>query len=90
MHVVTRIVRATASKWSTVMTRSSFSSRRMGMTSVRTIARPEWMAPATKYGAKIVVCHPGRLAIAKSHDTTEWTETTSGVARAAKKRYPRP
>ena len=29
-------------------------------------------------------------AMAKSHDTTEWTETTSGVARAAKKRYAAP
>ena len=47
------------------------------------------MAPATKYGAKIVVCQPGRLAMAKSHDTTECTETTSGVARAAKNRYAR-
>ncbi len=83
---MTIIVSATASKWSTVMTRSSRSSRRIGISSVRTIARPEWIAPATKYGAKIVVCQPGRLAIAKSQDTTEWTEITSGVASAAKKR----
>ncbi len=49
-----------------------------------TIAVPEKIAPATKYGAKIVVCHPGITLIAKSHDTTEWTETTSGVAKAAR------
>ena len=86
MSAVTIIVCATASKWSTVMTRSSRSSRRIGISSVRTIARPEWIAPATKYGAKIVVCQPGRLAIAKSQETTEWTEITSGVASAAKNR----
>jgi hypothetical protein len=28
---------------------------------VTTIAKPEKMAPATKYGGKIVVCQPGRL-----------------------------
>ena len=43
------------------------------------------MAPATKYGAKIVLCHPGRIDMAKSHETTLCTETTSGVASAAKK-----
>jgi hypothetical protein len=42
------------------------------------------MAPATKYGAKIVPCQPGLTDIAKSHETTEWTENTSGVASAAK------
>jgi len=31
---------------------------------------PEKIAPATKYGGKIVVCQPGVFAIAKSHETT--------------------
>jgi hypothetical protein len=42
------------------------------------------MAPATKYGGKIVVCHPGRIDVAKSKDTTECTESTSGVERPAR------
>src|ERR1700687_5395423 len=41
------------------------------------------MAPATKYGGKIVVCQPGTIATAKSQLTTVCTETTSGVARPA-------
>ncbi len=41
------------------------------------------MAPATKYGGKIVVCQPGTTATAKSKLTTVWTESTSGVARPA-------
>ena len=45
------------------------------------------MAPATKYGGKIVVCQPGTMATAKSKLTTVWTETTSGVARPASSRY---
>ena len=45
---------------------------------------PEKIAPATKYGAKIVVCQPGTIAMAKSHDTTECTESTRGVASAAR------
>ena len=50
---------------------------------------PEKIAPATKYGGKIVACHPGVSAIAKSNDTTECTESTSGVANAARNRYAR-
>src|SRR6476469_3397769 len=56
---------------------------------VKTIPMPEKIAPATKYGGKIVVCQPGRLAIAKSNDTTEWTDNTSGVENAARNRYAR-
>src|SRR5215470_8494896 len=41
------------------------------------------MAPATKYGGKIVVCHPGRMETAKSKLTTVCTESTSGVAKPA-------
>ena len=54
---------------------------------VNTIPIPEKIAPATKYGGKIVVCQPGVIAIAKSNDTTECTESTSGVENAARKRY---
>ena len=56
---------------------------------VNTIPMPEKMAPATKYGGKIVVCHPGSSAIAKSNDTTECTDSTSGVENAARNRYVR-
>jgi hypothetical protein len=55
--------------------------RRVGIITVSTIAKPEKMAPATKYGAKIVACQPGTIDIAKSQDTTLCTESTSGVAR---------
>ena len=44
----------------------------------------EKMAPATKYGGKIVVCQPGISDAAKSNDTIEWTESTSGVERPAR------
>ena len=70
-----------------VMKPSRLSSRRIGISSVSTIATPDRIAPATKYGAKIVLCHPGSCAIAKSHDTTLCTEMTSGVARPASSRY---
>src|SRR5690242_3276481 len=56
---------------------------------VNTIPIPEKIAPATKYGAKIVACQPGVSAIAKSNDTVECTESTSGVDSAARKRYAR-
>src|SRR5688500_17338727 len=41
------------------------------------------MAPATKYGGKIVVCGPGITEAASSHDSTECTESTSGVLSPA-------
>ena len=56
------------------------------MHSSSTIAKPEKIAPATKYGGKIVACQPGTIAMAKSELTTEWTETTSGVARPPRSR----
>src|SRR6202000_3025879 len=62
---------------------------RSGSINVSTIAKPEKMAPATKYGGKIVVCQPGNCDVAKSNDTTECTESTSGVASAASSRYAR-
>ena len=54
--------------------------------SVSTIAMPEKIAPATKYGGKIVVCQPATTAVAKSMLTMVWTERTSGVASAARSR----
>src|SRR5215207_2634871 len=59
------------------------------MAMVNTMPIPEKIAPATKYGGKIVACQPGVSAIAKSNDTTEWTDSTSGVAKAARNRYAR-
>src|SRR5476651_1210032 len=47
--------------------------------SVCTIAKPEKIAPATKYGGKMVVCHPGSSDVAKSIDTMVCTESTNGV-----------
>ena len=41
------------------------------------------MAPATKYGGKIVVCQPASAATAKSKLMTVCTESTSGVERPA-------
>jgi hypothetical protein len=59
---------------------SSFIDFRMIKSSVCTIANPENTAPETKYGGKMVVCHPGITEVAKSIDTIECTENTSGVA----------
>src|SRR3954471_4911055 len=56
---------------------------------VNTMPMPEKIAPATKYGGKIVACQPGVSAMAKSKDTTECTDSTSGVLNAARKRYAR-
>ena len=53
------------------------------------MAKPLKIAPATKYGGKIVVCQPGSCDVAKSNETTEWTENTSGVARPARIKYAR-
>src|SRR5690554_1123541 len=53
---------------------------------VFTMANPEKTAPATKYGGKIVVCHPGITDVAKSNDTMVCTESTNGVANPANTR----
>ena len=58
-----------------------------GIIKVRTIPKPEKIAPATKYGGKIVVCHPGTCETAKSKETILCTDSTSGVERPASKRY---
>src|SRR6266704_595459 len=46
------------SKWWTVMSSSRWNSLRIGTSSVITIATPEYIAPATQYGAKMVACQP--------------------------------
>ena len=48
------------------------------------MAKPEKIAPATKYGGKMVVCQPGITEVAKSKDTMVCTDNTSGVANPAK------
>ena len=55
--------------------------------SVSTMPKPEKMAPATKYGGKMVVCQPGSRDTAKSNDTMVCTESTSGVEMPARMRY---
>ena len=40
-------------------------------------------------GGNTVVCQPGTSDMAKSNDTTECTESTSGVENAARNRYAR-
>src|SRR5438128_348408 len=72
-----------------VMMSWSLQRERKGTSKVKTIPKPEKIAPATKYGGKIVVCQPGTCDTAKSNDTTLCTESTSGVARAARIRYAR-
>src|ERR1700759_5677169 len=59
------------------------------MAMVNTMPMPEKIAPATKYGGKIVACQPGVSAIAKSNDTTEGTERQSGGAKAGRNSYAR-
>ena len=70
------------------MSASSRKTFRSGTRMVITIATPEKMAPATKYGGKIVVCQPGMTDVAKSNETTLCTERTSGVESAARIRVP--
>ena len=67
-----------------VMYASIFTTLRMTRSRVCTIAKPEKIAPATKYGGKIVVCQPGITEVAKSIDTMVCTESTRGVAKPAR------
>ena len=55
---------------------------RRGTIKVITIASPEKIAPVTKYGGKIVVCHPGMTEVAKSKLTTVCTLTHQGGRQA--------
>ena len=83
---VSRTTLARLSRCQMVTRSSIFISLRIGMSSVSTSPQPEKIAPATKYGAKIVLCHPGNWVIAKSQETTLWTDSTSGVANPASSR----
>ena len=60
---------------------------RTRVSKVTTIPKPEKIAPATKYGGKIVVCQPGSMETAKSKDTIVCTDKTSGVESAANNMY---
>ena len=62
---------------------SRWSERRSSAITTTIAPTPEWTAPITKYGPKIVECQPGRIAIEKSHETVEWTETKTGRISAA-------
>jgi hypothetical protein len=44
--------------------------------SVITMANPEKIAPATKYGGNMVVCHPGITEVAKSKDTMVYRQVS--------------
>jgi hypothetical protein len=46
-------------------------------------AIPEKIAPTTKYGPKMVECHMGWTVMAKTQETTVWTETAMGITRTA-------
>ena len=63
---VTRMILFMSSRWCIVIRCSSAKALRRIMSSVITIAKPEKIAPATKYGGKIVVCQPGTIDVAKS------------------------
>ena len=80
---------ARASKCSGLMKSSHFQSHRIKAIIVTTAETPECTAPITKYGAKIVECHPSTAGVtAKSHDTIECTETKMGSIRADRRMPP--
>ena len=80
---------ASMAKCSVRMWACNLNPRRIPASRMMAIAMPEKMAPATKYGAKIVECQPGVTDIAKSHETTLWTDTAKGMAMPAKIGYAR-
>ena len=84
---VKRMILHMFSMWRIVIKFFNPHNSRAGIASVNTMAKPEKIAPATKYGGKIVVCHPGSWETAKSKETTLCTERTSGVASAANSKY---
>ena len=87
MQPVARRILFMLSRWRMVTRSFSPKYARAGTISVTTMANPLKMAPATKYGGKIVACQPGNWATAKSVLTTECTEITSGVANPARNKY---
>jgi len=80
---VSRMILFMFSMCLTVMMCLRPSHARAGKASVCTMAKPEKIAPATKYGGKIVVCQPGSCETAKSKETTVCTESTSGAEKQA-------
>src|SRR5436309_15062021 len=62
---------------------SRFKVQRAMTSSVITHAKPEKIAPATKYGGKMVVCQPGITEVAKSNETMVCTDSTNGVLKPA-------
>ena len=52
-------------------------------TTASTMAMPEKMAPATKYGPKMLECHMGTGVMAKSQETMVCTETATGTITTA-------
>ena len=71
------------SKCLVVTKSSSRRPHRISADSTTTMAKPEYMAPTTKYGGKIGSCQPGMRLAAKSRPTIECTEQTRGTASAA-------
>src|SRR3954470_21067335 len=69
--------------WPIVMYSSKANTFLKTSINVCTIAKPENIAPATKYGGKIVVCQPGTTDVAKSKDTMVCTDNTNGVLKPA-------
>ena len=59
MQPVSRMILFMLSRWRRVIRFFNPNISRAGMASVTTMANPEKIAPATKYGGKIVVCQPG-------------------------------
>src|SRR5688500_19483 len=77
---------AAASRWLIVTMCCNRKNFRIGMMIVKTIPMPEQMAPATKYGGKMVACQPGVTALAQANDTTEGNDRTSGGRHDARNR----
>ena len=89
MEPVNKTILHMLSRWRIVMKSFKPHNCLAGIARVITMANPEKIAPATKYGGKIVVCQPGSCETAKSKETTLCTESTSGVASAASNKYAR-
>src|SRR6476469_3042575 len=87
MSPVASITLPMYSRWVWVMKSFMLYRCRSGIASNSTIANPAYIAPATKYGGKNVVCQPGICETAKSNDTVECTDSTSGVESPARIRY---
>src|ERR1700759_188728 len=84
MEPVNRMILFIDSMWKLVVLFARPNPLRPPSNSVCTMAKPEKIAPATKYGGKMVVCHPGSSEVSKSMDTMVCTESTNGVEIPAK------